>query len=282
MRTVSVKGLVRRALEEDVGREDLTTALTVPAEARCRAVLTAKQSGVLSGMEAFRAVFDRLQAEVTEWEACADGTAFGPGDVLASFTGKSRAVLTGERTALNFVQHLSGVATLTAQFVKAVEGTGTRICDTRKTTPMLRTLEKRAVVHGGGTNHRRALYDGILIKENHIAAAGGIAVALAKARAGAHHLMKIEIEVRSIEEFEEAVTAGAEAVLLDNMSLGDMREAARRAKGRGIVLEASGNVTLERVRAIAETGVNIISAGALTHSAPACDVSLLITPEEAQ
>ncbi len=279
VRTISVKKLVRRALEEDVGREDVTTALTVPAGARCRAVLTAKQAGVLSGMDAFHAVFHRLQAEVAEWEACLDGTPFDTGDVLASFTGKSRAVLTGERTALNFVQHLSGVATLTSRFVKAVEGTGTRICDTRKTTPMLRTLEKRAVVHGGGTNHRMALFDGILIKENHIAAAGGIAVAMAKARAGTHHLMKIEIEVRSLHEFEEAVAAGAEAILLDNMSLDDMREAARRAKGRGIVLEASGNVSIERVRAIAETGVNLISVGALTHSAPACDVSLLITPE---
>jgi len=168
------------------------------------------------------------------------------------------------------------VATLTAAFVKAVEGLSVRICDTRKTTPLLRRLEKQAVLDGGGANHRLTLADGILIKENHIAAAGGIAAAIRAVAQSVHHLMRIEVEVTSLSELDEALEAGADAVLLDNMTLDDMRAAAQRVRGRRVLLEASGNVTLERVRAIAETGVNIISAGALTHSAPAVDMSLLI------
>lgn len=271
--------LVRKALEEDVGPEDLTTKLTVPKDAHCRAVLVAKQEGRLSGMKAFRAVFRALRAGLDDWEAFSDGDTFRVGDKLAAFSGRTRAILTGERTAMNFVQHLSGIASLTAAYVEAAAGFRARICDTRKTTPLLRVLEKEAVVHGGGSNHRHSLFDGILIKENHIAAAGGIGKALALAAAGAHHLMKIEIEVRTMAEFEEAVDAGAEAILLDNMGLDDMARAAETVKDRGVVLEASGNITLERIRPIAETGVHFISVGALTHSAPAADFSLLITRE---
>jgi nicotinate-nucleotide pyrophosphorylase (carboxylating) len=195
------------------------------------------------------------------------------------FTGNTRAVLTGERVALNLVQHLSGVATLTQQFSDAISDLPCRILDTRKTTPLLRSLEKAAVVHGGGANHRFNLTDGILVKDNHIAAVGSLREAVMRARAGGHHLMRVEVEVGTLEEFEEAMAAKAEAILLDNMDLDTMREAVRRRNDRSpdTVLEASGNATLERVRAMAETGVDFISVGALTHSAPAVDLSLRIT-----
>jgi nicotinate-nucleotide pyrophosphorylase (carboxylating) len=198
------------------------------------------------------------------------------GQDVALFSGVTRAVLQGERVALNFVQRLSGVATFTAKFVAEVQDMGVRICDTRKTTPLMRVLEKQAVVHGGGANHRFALFDGVLIKENHITAAGGVAEAVTRAIKGTHHLMKVGVEVTDLEEFDEALASGADAILLDNMSLEDMREAAERAKGHKVVLEASGNVDVERLRAIAETGMHVISIGALTHSAPAIDLSLEI------
>lgn len=270
-----LKKLVRWALEEDVGNQDLTTVLTVPEDARCKARLVAKCDGVLSGMEPFRMAFDLLKPRIRSWMAQPDGTVFHSGDTLASFSGRARAILTGERTALNFAQRLSGVATLTAAYVEAVQGTKAQVCDTRKTTPGMRQLEKAAVSHGGGANHRHALFDGILIKENHIAAAGGLSEAVQKAVAGTHHLMKIEVEAGSLAQVTQALTAGAEVILLDNMPPDEMREAVALANGNGITLEASGNVTLETVRGIAETGVDYISVGALTHSAPACDLTLL-------
>jgi nicotinate-nucleotide pyrophosphorylase (carboxylating) len=273
----SLERLVTAALEEDIGQEDLTTNRAVPAEARCKVRVCAKQAGVLSGIEVARLAFDRMQARIAEWEALPDGARFSSGDVIAAFGGRTRAVLTAERTALNFLGRLSGIATLTARYVAAVEGLHTRICDTRKTTPLLRALEKQAVVHGGAVNHRFNLSDGVLIKENHIEAAGGIREAVLAVRAGVHHLMKMEVEVTSLAQFNEALEAGADAVMLDNMDLDAMREAVRRAQGKGVLLEASGNATLERVRAIAETGVDLISVGTLTHSAPAVDFSLVIT-----
>ncbi len=273
------EALVRDALMEDVGQGDVTTNATIDVDSRCRAILTAKQDGVLSGMQPFRAVFDVLEANVEEWSALADGSTFRAGDRVASFVGNTREILTGERVALNFVQRLSGVATLTAAYVKAVEGTGAKICDTRKTTPLMRRLQKQAVIHGGGTNHRYALFDGVLIKENHIVGAGGVAEAIRRAVQGTHHLMRIEVEVTNREELDEALAAGADAILLDNMSVDEMREAVEVAKERNVILEASGNVSLETVRAIAETGVHVISVGALTHSAPAVDLSLKITHE---
>lgn len=272
----SVKRLIAEALEEDIGQEDITTMRTVPADLRCRARLWAKQDGVLSGIEVFRLVFDRMEAEVTEWDALPDGERFRHGDDIATFEGNARAVLTAERTAMNFLQHLSGVATHTARFVAAVEGTNVKICDTRKTTPLMRRLEKMAVVHGGGANHRHTLFNGVLIKENHITAAGGIRSAVERALRGAHHLMKVEVEVTNLDEFEEALDAGADAIMLDNMSIDTMREAVNRAKGRRVVLEASGNASLQNIRALAETGVDLISVGALTHSAPSVDLSLII------
>lgn len=270
--------LLTAALAEDIGQEDITTVSTVPPESRCEARLIAKQAGVLSGLTAFRRVFELLEAEMKDWNARLDGEHFEGGDLIAVFTGRTRAVLTGERVALNLVQHLSGVATLTQRFADAVSDLPCRILDTRKTTPLLRSLEKAAVVHGGGANHRFNLTDGILVKDNHIAAVGSLREAVMRARAGGHHLMRVEVEVGSLEEFEEAMSAKAEAILLDNMELEAMREAVRRRNERSpdTVLEASGNATLDRIRAIAETGVDFISVGALTHSAPAVDLSLRI------
>lgn len=268
--------LIAAALAEDIGPGDITSELTVPADARCRARLVAKSAGVLCGMPLFRGVFDAVDSGVGEWSAMEDGAAFHNSDEVAAFTGRTRAVLAGERTALNFVQHLSGVATLTRRFADALAGLDARVCDTRKTTPGLRVWEKRAVRYGGGVNHRHALFDGILIKENHIAAAGGVAAAVKAARAGAHHLLKIEVEVRDLDELAQALDAGVDAVLLDNMPHDTLRQAVEQAWGRDVVLEASGNVTLETVRQVAESGVDLVSVGALTHSAPAADLSLLI------
>ena len=272
-----LSALIQAALAEDIGAGDLTTESTVSADAQCEGYVVAKEQGILSGIDVFKHALELTGATFGRWSALENGTAFSRGQHVASFTANTRAVLMGERVALNFLQRLSGVATLTDRFVTCVEGLPTRIVDTRKTTPGLRRFEKRAVQQGGGFNHRFGLSDGILIKENHIAAAGGIAVAVEKARARRHHLLRIEIEVRDLDEFDQAVAEEVDVVLLDNMTLEDMREAVARVTGTKIELEASGNVSLDRVRAIAETGVHYISVGALTHSAPAVDLSLLIS-----
>ena len=272
-----LRNLVRWALDEDIGREDITTNATVPAEARCEARLIAKQKGVLSGIRPYQLAFELLDGEMRDWDAMDDGEHFESGDVLAVFTARTRPVLTAERTAMNIIQHLSGVATLTARYVDALNGHRARVCDTRKTTPLLRYLEKEAVAHGGGANHRTTLFHGVLIKENHIMAAGGITKAVERARTIAPHSLRVEVEVRNMEEFNEALDAGAEVIMLDNMDLKTMAECVQRAHGQRVMLEASGNVTLERLKDIAETGVDFISVGALTHSAPAADLSLLIT-----
>jgi len=272
----ALKRLITEALEEDIGQEDITTNRTVPPDARCRARLWAKQDGVLSGIEVFRMVFDRARGHIAEWDSLGNGERFADGDDLATFEGDARAVLTAERTAMNFVGHLSGIATLTAEYVAAVDGLACKISDTRKTTPLLRRLEKEAVVHGGGTNHRHTLFNGVLIKENHIAMAGGIQKAVENATDGAHHLMKIEVEVTNLDEFDEALAAGTDAIMLDNMGLEAIREAVQRAKGKKILLEASGNASRDNIRDLAETGVHLVSIGALTHSVPAVDLSLII------
>jgi nicotinate-nucleotide pyrophosphorylase (carboxylating) len=272
----SLENLVRGALAEDIGEYDITTRATVPAGVRCEARLIAKQDGVLSGMEPFRLAFDVMGSQVDDWNACLDGEEVKAGDMLATFTGLTRQVLTAERTAMNFVQHLSGVATLTAKYVAQLEGLECRVCDTRKTTPLLRRLEKAAVTHGGGANHRYNLFTGILIKENHITAAGGIAQAVSKARKGSPHVLRVEVEVTTLDELEQALAAGADVIMLDNMDLETMRAAVKRCAESKVLLEASGNATLERVRAMGETGVHFVSVGALTHSAPALDLSLLI------
>ena len=274
MLSPSVDKLIRTALEEDIGSGDVTTAATVAAGTQARAELIAKEDFVLAGINVARRVFELLDTRIAFEQLIEDGQAVRRGEVLAWLKGDAAALLQGERVALNILQRLSGVATLTSRFVREVEGTGAIIVDTRKTTPGLRTLEKYAVRVGGGGNHRMALYDGVLIKENHIAAAGGIATAVARARRYAPHTLKIEIEVRDLDEVAEALDAGADILLLDNMDLTQLRAAVERVAGRAVT-EASGGVNLETVKAIAETGVNLISVGALTHSYRSVDISML-------
>lgn len=271
--------LVRLALAEDVGAGDLTTESVVPANARGAAVAVAKSELVLSGVDAARRTFFLLDPTLRFEARHADGDALRPGDVAFEVTGSLRSLLTGERTALNFVQRLSGIATLTHNAARALEGTGTKLLDTRKTTPGLRALEKRAVRHGGGHGHRTSLADGIMIKDNHIAAAGTITQAVQRARAFAHPLVKIEVEVKSLAEAVEAVQAGADMLLLDNMTDAQLADCVRAVAGR-VPTEASGNMTVERLQSVARAGVSFVSMGALTHSAPAADISFAITRVE--
>jgi nicotinate-nucleotide pyrophosphorylase (carboxylating) len=268
-----VEALVCRALEEDIGRGDITSELTIPAEAKASARLVARKPGVIAGLIAAEAAFRLMGAGLKIEISTPDGSKVKAGAVLARVSGPTRAILGAERVALNFAGHLSGVATATAALVEAVAGTKARITCTRKTLPGLRLLQKYAVRCGGGFNHRFGLDDAVLIKDNHIAAAGGIAPALARVRAGLGHTLKIEVEVDTLAQLEEALGLGVDVILLDNMSLDDLRRAVALTRGRA-VLEASGNVTLETVRAIAETGVDTISSGAITHSAVNLDIGL--------
>jgi nicotinate-nucleotide pyrophosphorylase (carboxylating) len=268
--------LVDRALAEDVGSGDLTTEALVPPDARARARIEQKAAGVIAGMRVAESVFHRVDPGL-RWHGHAPEGAWREDGLVAEVAGSTASILRGERVALNFLGRLSGVATLTARYVRAVEGTGARILDTRKTTPGMRALEKQAVAAGGGVNHRFGLYDAMLVKENHIAAAGGVANATAQALTAAGEGVPVEIECSTPGEVEEALGAGARRILLDNMTPDQMREAVTLADWRA-QLEASGNVSLETVREIAETGVNFISVGALTHSAPALDVSLTLDP----
>jgi nicotinate-nucleotide pyrophosphorylase (carboxylating) len=269
--------LIRQALDEDVGAGDVTTLATVPEQARARALISQKAPGVIYGLHVAEATFKALDARARTERLTEEGVWRGGGPVLA-VEGAARALLTGERTALNFLARLSGVATLSARAVRAVEGTGARVLDTRKTTPGLRALEKAAVAAGGATNHRAGLYDAILVKENHIALAGGIAAAVRRAREAAPELAaSLEVEVRSSEEIEQALAAGAPRLLLDNMTAEQLRSAVAQVAGRA-TLEASGGVTLATLRERAETGVEFVSVGALTHSAPALDLSLILEP----
>jgi nicotinate-nucleotide pyrophosphorylase (carboxylating) len=270
--------LIREALAEDIGPGDLTTSSILTGEERGAGCALAKSDLVVAGIDVFIASFRFLDPQAELRESLTDGTAVGTGQVIAVVGGSLSALLMAERTALNFLQRMSGIATMTRQFVEAVAGTGARILDTRKTVPGLRVLDKYAVRAGGGTNHRFALYDGVLVKENHVAAAGGIGSAVRRVRQRAPHTVRVEVEVRNLAELGEALEAGADMVMLDNMDVEAMREAVRRVGGR-IPLEASGNVSLANVRTIAETGVDYISVGSLTHSVRAADVSLLISPE---
>lgn len=265
---------VRAALEEDLGRAgDITSQLTIPAGATASARLVARKPGRLAGLICAEAAF-RLVDPMLKFDAAAsDGSDIAPGTLLATVSGSARSILTAERVALNFLGPLSGTATASAALVKAVEGTRARIVCTRKTLPGLRALQKYAVRCGGGFNHRFGLDDAAMIKDNHIQAAGGIAPAVARLRAGLGHMVKIELEVDSLAQLEEALELGVGTILLDNMKLEDLRRAVAMTKGRA-VLEASGNVSLDSVRAIAETGVDYISSGAITHSAPNLDIGL--------
>jgi len=265
--------LIDAALAEDVGTGDVTTELLVPEGATGRALLTQKAPGVLAGMRVAEAVFHRVDPSL-RWHSHVEQGVWREGGLVAEVAGASRSILTAERVALNFLQRLSGVATLTARYVQAVEGRGTRILDTRKTTPGLRILEKQAVLAGGGHNHRGGLFDAILVKENHSAMAGGVGEATRRALGSS---LPVEVECQTLEEVREALAAGAPRILLDNMTNDELRAAVELVAGRA-ELEASGGVSLETVRAIAETGVDFISVGALTHSAPALDVSLILEP----
>ncbi len=274
------------ALEEDGASHDITTLALVPPEQQGTGAVVVKAAGVIAGLPVAGATFEALDARITLESHVPEGATVSPGDVVARVCGPLAPILSGERIALNFLQRLSGIATATRHLVDAVAGLDVRIVDTRKTTPGLRALERYAVRAGGGHNHRFNLSDGVLIKDNHLAIARkrGLTIADIVAEAGkvAPHTMRIEIEVTSVGEANEAVAAGADVVLLDNMSLDAMRaavEAARRIEGRRIVFEASGGVTLDNVRAIAETGVDVISVGGITHSAPALDVSLEVDPD---
>jgi nicotinate-nucleotide pyrophosphorylase (carboxylating) len=268
--------LVRAALEEDVRSGDVTSTATVAWDARARALITQKAPGVIYGLELAAAVFARLDAEVRCERLVEEGVWREQGGAVLSVSGRARALLTGERTALNFLAHLSGVATIAARAAREVEGTGARVLDTRKTTPGLRALEKAAVAAGGAVNHRAGLYDAILIKENHIAAAGGIAAAVERARAHAPELSStLEVEVRDSDEIAQALAVGAPRLLLDNMDAEQLRAAVAQVAGRA-ELEASGGVNLQTLRSLAETGIEWISMGALTHSAPALDLSLIM------
>jgi nicotinate-nucleotide pyrophosphorylase (carboxylating) len=267
--------LVQQALAEDVGTGDVTTDATVSPQAHARAGIVQKAPGTIYGLDAAEAVFTQLDPDARCERLVQEGVWREGGPVLR-VEGSARALLTGERTALNFLAHLSGVATISARAARAVEGTGARVLDTRKTTPGMRVLEKAAVAAGGASNHRVGLYDAVLIKENHIAAAGGIAQAIDRVRAAAPELAgMLEVEVRNPQEIDEALAAKAPRLLLDNMDDAQLRAAVAQVAGRA-ELEASGGVTLQTLRACAETGVEWVSMGALTHSAPALDLSLLL------
>jgi nicotinate-nucleotide pyrophosphorylase (carboxylating) len=270
----SVTDLLRRALEEDIGPGDITTSLVIARGRKSRARYLAKEDFILAGLPFAREVFRLLDPSIKFEVVLRDSARIRKGDILAEIYGNTGDILAGERVSLNILQRLSGIATLTDAYVKQVKGLKAKIIDTRKTTPCMRFMEKYAVRMGGGCNHRFGLFDGILIKDNHVEAAGGIRKAVSLAKKG-HHLSKIEVEVGDVKGLRNAIDAGADVVMLDNMTVSDMRKAVEISNGR-VLLEASGGVRLENVRDIAETGVDFISVGALTHSAPAVDISLKI------
>jgi nicotinate-nucleotide pyrophosphorylase (carboxylating) len=269
-----IKKLIIHALEEDIGPGDVTTETIIPETSLSSAVMLAKQELVVAGLEVSREVFLQLDPAVQFTAYARDGERLFSGTEIARLSGNTKALLKGERVALNLLQHMSGIATLTAQYVEKIKGTKAQILDTRKTLPGLRELEKYAVRMGGGKNHRMGLYDMILIKDNHIKAAGTITKAVERAREKAGEL-KIEVETKTLEEVREALAAKADIIMLDNMPVDTMQEAVKLIAGRALV-EASGNVTLATVARIAESGVDFISAGSLTHSAPAADISMKI------
>ena len=270
----SVIQLIRHAIEEDLGHGDITSALLIPEDSVARALYVAKGNFVIAGFPFAREVFNLLDPDTVFKTYFTEGAKVRKGDVLGEVSGKTMVLFAGERVSLNILQRLSGIATLTSHFVDAVRGTGANIIDTRKTTPCLRFMEKYAVRMGGGVNHRFGLFDGILIKDNHIEAVGSITKAVSLAKKG-HHLAKIEVEVENLKDLREALEANADVIMLDNMSVSDMHEAVKIVQKQAL-LEASGNVSLDNVREIAETGVDLISVGALTHSPAAADISLKI------
>lgn len=270
---VQIDPLLLAALREDISNEDVSTNAVIREETPGEVELLAKQDGVIAGLDVFARVFTLLDERTEVTFLCKDGDAVRSGQLLGRVRGDIRVLLSGERVALNLLQRMSGIATCAREMAAALQGTNTRLLDTRKTTPGLRTLEKYAVRVGGGYNHRFNLSDGVLLKDNHIAAAGGVREAVRLAREYAPFLQKIEVEVETLEMVDEAVAAGADVIMLDNMPVEDMREAVRRIAGRAQT-ECSGNVTREKLQALADIGVDYISSGALTHSAPILDISM--------
>ena len=269
-----IEPAVKAALLEDLGRAgDITTNATIPAGAKARVVIRAREDGRIAGLDCARTAFRLMDPSLKVAVQKPDGSDVAPGDIVAAIEGSARAIITGERVALNFMGHLSGIATATRAIARSIEGTKARICCTRKTTPGLRALEKYAVRAGGGQNHRFGLDDAVLIKDNHIAVAGGIRAAIQRARAHVGHMVKIEVEVDTLDQLREALDAKAELVLLDNMTPAQLREAVDLVAGRAIT-EASGRVTVETAPAIAAAGVDLISSGAITHSAKTLDLGL--------
>lgn len=273
LNTLVVWEIIERALREDIGSGDVTTDAICEPDQVGRAVIRTKEPCVVAGVPIAQMVFETLDSQLRFASRVRDGDRLNAGQIIAELDGRLRTILTGERTALNFLQRLSGIATATARYVEAVRDFSVKILDTRKTAPGLRIFDKYAVRVGGGQNHRMGLYDGVLIKTNHIRAAGGIAKAIERARRSAPTTLRIEVEVKNLKELQEALDAGADIIMLDNMSLEEMRQAVKIAHGRAL-LEASGGVNLENVREIAATGVDFISVGALTHSVKAIDMHL--------
>ena len=274
-----VEELIELAIREDIGDGDHTSLATIPADARGKMQLLVNQDGIIAGIEVARMVFDRLDGSVAFDQRIEDGACVRRGDIAFYVEGRILSLLQAERIVLNIMQRMSGVATQTAVYVQQLEGLHTKVLDTRKTTPGMRVLDKMAVKLGGGENHRMGLFDMILLKDNHIDAYGGITPAVAALRKKIGHMVKIEVEVRTLEELEEALSAGADIIMLDNMSCEDMTKAVQRVDGK-VLLEASGNVTAETIRGIAETGVDIISLGALTHSVKCFDISMRISAKK--
>lgn len=265
--------IIQNALEEDIFKGDITSEYIIPKDSISKAIIKVNEAGIICGLEVAKRVFSILDSTIIFKQELKDGDSVGPGDIVANLEGSTRTLLAGERTALNFLQRMSGIATLTHSFCQKVQGTSAKIVDTRKTAPGLRLLDKYSVACGGGVNHRYCLSDGILIKDNHIKAAGGIKNALKAVKAIAPHTLKIEIEVSNLIQIKEALEEGVDIIMLDNMSIEEIKEAVKLI-GNKAIIEVSGNVTLENVCEIAATGVNLISIGSLTHSVKALDISM--------
>jgi nicotinate-nucleotide pyrophosphorylase (carboxylating) len=267
--------IIENALKEDIGEGDVTNDLLYPEDIRCNAIIQAKEQGIIAGLPIAKRIFRKLNNDIQWAENKRDGESVAKGDILVKIHGSEKAILAGERVALNFIQRLSGIATLTSKFVRAVEGLSAKITDTRKTVPGLRILDKYAVRTGGGHNHRMGLFDGILIKDNHLKLIGSLTEAISRIKKMTGGRFHIEVETSRLEEVREALAAGADIIMLDNMSLNTMRKSVEMINGRALI-EASGGITLRNVRRVAETGVNIISIGSLTHSPKALDIGLYL------
>lgn len=273
---ILVDKIIEQALLEDIGTGDITTESIIPSNLKAKGIIKTSDEGVVAGLDIARLVFQKLDSDNTFQEKIIDGTKIIQGKLLTEITGSARTILKGERVALNFLQRMSGIATITSKFCQEVKDFPVRIVDTRKTTPGLRILEKYAVRMGGGHNHRFGLYDAVLIKDNHIAAAGGIKSAVNSVRKQISHTVKIEVEVENLSQLQEALEMRVDVIMLDNMNLDTMIEAVKMVKGKALI-EASGGITLKNVREIAQTGVDLISVGALTHSVKSLDISMEIS-----